>query len=322
MQWIVLICAVGSLTSLAAGHVFIAKYNRVGGYPKDPGEGWYVEVFLNLPDTAVHNSITAETYIAAVEPDFTFRTPWIDFPAGPEPFALDSDLSTVGDLLNDYIYDVSDPSKLAEPMSHMAIRFTGLLKSLISDEVRIREFYGMPTWIEFGVMAYDGDYVRVGDQICFETPDANLGDPWFNWGPAVQAQGLFPIEVLYFNRYDPQPDGEDDAPYAGIEVYSWHGGGMALPAGENMIHAERGPGTLVPPARIYQPGDELPVPPGDFDADGDVDFADFRWMQTCWYPPNGFIILPDGCETFDLAPDNDVDRDDLSDYVELMLGPE
>ena len=52
----------------------------------------------------------AQRYVADREPDFTFRTDWIDFPAGPENSRLDVDFSTVGGFLDDYIYDVSDPS--------------------------------------------------------------------------------------------------------------------------------------------------------------------------------------------------------------------
>ena len=314
--------AVGCLSAAvtASAHVYIPKAERAGAYPKAEGAGWVGQVFLNLPESAVTNTITAESYIAGRQPDFTFRTPWIDFPAGPVGVAPDKNFVLVGDFLNDYLYDVSDPARLDEPMSHLVLRFTGFVKVVLEDEVRIRDIFGMPIWIEFGSLGYDGFNIRVGNVICYERPNSNFSNPWFNFGPALQAQGLFPIMVTYFNRYD--PGNLAGAPNGGIELYSWHGGGLALPAGENMIHAVRGPGTLVPPRIIYQAGDVLPVLQGDFDADSDVDFRDIQWFQECYYPPNGFIILPDGCETFDFAPDSDVDRNDFAEFLSLITGPQ
>ncbi len=318
VQLLLVIAMLPSGMPEANAHIFVPKANRAGAYPPHEGAGWIGSAWLNLPDSAVVTTITAEKYIEGREPDFTFRTDWIDFPAGPVASVLDADLSTIGDFLDDYIYEVSDPSKLDEPMSHMALRFTGFVKVRIEDEVRIRIAYGMPIWIEFGTFGYDGYNIRVGGIISYERPDSNSGGPWFNWGPAVQAQGLFPITVTYFNRYD--PDNVAGAPNAGIELYSWHGEGFAWPAGMNMVHAVRGPGTLAPPSIIYQFEDVGVVPPGDFDADGDVDFKDFQWFQPCFFPPNGFIILPDGCETFDLDGDGDVDLDDLQAFLLLMTG--
>jgi hypothetical protein len=307
------------MASTVRGHVFVPQDTRAGGYPKYPGDGWVGEVYLNLPANAAINTIQAEIYIEGKTPDFTFRTRWIDFPSGPESFVLDADLATVGDFFDDYIFEVSDPAKLDEPMSSMLVRFTGLLKVRMEDEVRTLTTAFLPTWIEFGSFGYDGYNLRVGGILSYERFDTNETEPWYNWGPAVQIQGLFPIMVTYLNRYD--PDDTSNAPFAGFELYSWHGGGAAWPAGQNMLHAVRGFGTLAPPGIIYQPGDELLVPEGDFDADADVDDKDFQWFQNCFFPPNGFIILPDGCDTFDFAPDNDVDWDDLSTFLKLLEGP-
>lgn len=306
----------------AQAHVFIPQTERAGAYPAYAGDGWRGEVYLNLPDDAATNTITAENYIQGRKPDFTFSTHWIDFPAGPQSFVIDGDLITVGDFFNDYVFDVSDPTKLDLPMSNMLVRFTGLLKVTLEDEVRINTPILLPVWIEFGSFGYDGFNVRVGGNLCYEVFDANspYSGPWFNWGPAVQAQGLFPIVFTYLNRYD--PDGSAGAPFVGFEVYSWHGGGAAYPAGENMLHAERGYGTLAPPWVIYQPGDELPVVRGDFDADADVDAKDAQWLQNCFFPPIGFIILPDGCDAFDFASDNDVDWDDLFEFQSRLQGPD
>jgi hypothetical protein len=301
-------------------HVFIPQTTRAGAYPDYPGDGWVGAVYLNLTAEAAKNTITAEEYIEGRTPDFTFRTDWIDFPSGPAGAVPDADLATVGDFFDDYIFDVSDPERLDEPMSSMLVRFTGLLKVTLEDEVRVPPVLFLPKWIEFGSYGYDGFNLRVGGNLCYEVFDSNNSEPWYNWGPAVQNLGLFPVMVTYVNRYD--PDATLGGPSAGFELYSWHGGGAAWPAGQNMLHADRGYGTLAPPWIIYQPGDELPVPAGDYEADTDVDSRDLQWFQNCFLPPDGIIILPDGCDAFDFGPDNDVDWDDLATFRTLLNGPE
>jgi len=81
-------------------HPAVSQASRAGAYPAYDGGGWIGEVFLNIPDESAIHLLTAETYIADRQPDFTFRTEWIDFPAGPVAFQLDSDFATMGDFLN------------------------------------------------------------------------------------------------------------------------------------------------------------------------------------------------------------------------------
>ena len=133
--------------------------------------------------------------------------------------------------------------------------------------------------------------------------------------------GLFPIEITYFNHYD--PEGVHQMERAGIEVYSWHGGGLPWPGGENLVHAQFGAMTTVPPRVIYQEEDILPLFKGDFEADGDVDFADYQWVQFCFTGPGdeGGFFLELGCGALDFDDDDDVDVDDLAAFQQVFAGP-
>jgi len=302
-----------------SAHVFISRNDRVGAYPAYPGQGWRGEAYLDLPDTAVNSLLSVESYLRthSVVPDFTFRTPWIDFPAGEVSAAYDADLATIGDFLNDYIYDVSDPSKLASPMSHFFLRFKGVLKVILKDETRVRDFFGVPIWVDFGNMGYDGYRLTIA-QLIYRTPDVNLNNnPWVSFGPNIEVQGLYPIEVTYFNRYD--PDESLGAPLAGIELYSYHGGEKDYPAGEQMLHPIFGFGRITPPDVIYQPEDVLPLPKGDYDADADVDLADAQWMQSCSDPR--YFFLPSGCDAFDYDNSGTISQSDIQAFLNVLQGP-
>jgi len=305
--------------TLAEAHIFVSRGDRVGAYPDDPGQGWVAEVYLNLPGASAATLIAAENYAATTTPDFTFRTPWIDFPSGPGAAGRDSDFQTVGDFLNDYIYDVSDPAMLDEPMSHMFIRFHGLLKVIVDDEVRIRDEITLPIWVDIGTMGFDGYRLEIAQTI-YRKLDVNLdGVAWDQFGPSVAAMGLYPIEITYFNRYD--PFGFLNAPRAGIEVYSWHGSEKAYPAGEQMIHEVFGAGTVLPPRVIYQPEDVLPLPPGDFEGDADIDLRDWRWLQVCYSPGAPPYIYQVGCEDLDFNVDGVVDDEDVVMFNSVLEGP-
>jgi len=312
---------------------------REGGYPPYEGAGWVAKVYLNLPlpdppeDTSEQDLgtlIEAEAYVAEATPDFTFRTDWIDFPAGPEAVALDTSFSTMGDFLNDYIYDVSDPSKLDEPFGNFLIKFEGYLKVTFDED--LTSAIGLPIWVDFGTIGYDGFRLEVGTTI-YRFPKMFVigGEPIFFWreNPICEAAGMFPIRVTYYNRYD--ADLDPDPPtqqnyhneYAGIEVYTWHGSELALPAGQNMVHAVRGPGTIIPPRVIYQAGDVQPLVTGDFTADGLVDGRDLRWFQTCFTGPGDeiFVLLATGCHRFDFDEDQDVDLTDFATFLSLLESP-
>ncbi len=68
--------------------------------------------------------------------------------------------------------------------------------------------------------------------------------------------------------------------------------------------------------------DEI-VPPGDgdFDADGDVDFADARSFQLCFRGAAGLIPDP-ACSTLDLDGDADVDLTDWEAFTNRVTGPQ
>lgn len=249
-------------------------------------------------------------------PDFTFRTDWIDFPAGPMDSDRDANFQTVGDFLNDYIYDVSDPSKLDEPFGALFLRFTGFIKITLEDEVRVQQPIGLPVWIDVGTLGFDGFQVRVGE-VMYRFPNVRWAQPFFNWGPAVEVLGLFPIEIIYLNIHD--PEGKMGNERAGIEVYSWHGGGLELPAGQQMIHETRGPATVLPPRVIYQEADVRPLAKGDFDADYDIDLRDFQWYQGCADPE--FYFLPSYCKDLDFDDDGDLDSDDFTAFHAAFRGP-
>lgn len=279
---------------------------------------------VDLRDTAkfqiaFHNPhlIRTERLIDDRDPDITFHTDWIDFPAGPRDSGLDSSFETVGDFLNDYIENVSDPSKLDEPFSSLYLRFSGFVKIRFSDETRVRDLIGLPVWIDVGTMGYDAYRVRVGVEI-YRAMNTRWSDPFFNFGPAVEVLGMFPIEITYLNIYDPESQTGNHR--AGLEIYSWHGGGKPWPAGNNMVHEVWGPATLMPPRVVYQEEDVRPVAPGDFDADFDLDLRDYRWYQYCSDP--SFFFLPSSCKIFDFDADGRVDGGDYSVFRQNLRGPD
>ncbi len=251
--------------------------------------------------------VRIERLIPDREPDFTFRTDWIDFPSGPADSGQDADFETMGDFFDAYIYDVSDPAMLNEPFGAFLVKFTGFLKITAEDEVRVGNITGLPVWIDVGTMAYDAYRLRIGE-IIYQRSNVKWTRPFTNFGPAVEVLGLFPIEITYLNIYDPAAQFQNDR--AGVEIYSWHGDGLPWPAGLQMVHEVRGPATLLPPRAIYQQEDIEFVHPGDFDADFDIDLADFQWFQFCADPT--FFFLPSFCRVFDFNGDEVVDGDDYT----------
>ncbi len=260
----------------------------------------------------------AERMTEGRAPDFTFRTPWIDFPSGPQDSDLDRNFRTIGDFLNDYVDEVSDPSKLAAPFGSFLLRFTGYVKIRLADEVRIRDLIALPVWIDFGTMGYDGYRCDVGET-AYRVPNVKYtGQPFFNFGPSVEVLGLFPVEITYFNSYDPGERFGNGR--AGVEVYSWHGGGLPWPAGWNMVHPEFGPATLAPPWVIYQADAVKPAVKGDFDADYDIDLRDVQWFQICGDP--NYFLLPAGCDAFDFGGDGRVRLNDFAAFGQVLKGPD
>ncbi len=294
-----------------------------GGDLDDDGGPAFVDDDVDLRDIARFQTdyrdfhlIRAQRLILGQTADFTFRTEWIDFPPGPVDSGLDSSFQTVGDFLGDLPFDVSDPEMLDAPFGNLFLRFTGFIKVQISDEVRVRDVIGFPVWIEVGTMGYDGYQVDVGET-AYRFPNVAWAQPFFHWGPSVELVGLFPIEITYVNIYDPNAELGNER--AGIEIYSWHGGGLPWPAGFQMLHERFGPGTLLPPRVIYQAEDILPLRRGDFDADADIDLHDLRWYAICADP--NFFFLPAGCDWLDMNQDGRVRPDDYSQMIDGLTGP-
>jgi len=301
-------------------HPNVPQADRAGAYPDYPGNGWVGEAFLNLPDDAVQHLLLAEQYVLGRTPDFTFRTQWIDFPMGPVSDVPDADLHTVGDLLDGYIYDVSDPSKLSLPMSHLLLRFSGLVKVRLEDESRTLGFIGPPVWMDYGSWGYDGYRTKVGAVTCYTILNTNEFDTaWYNFGPSIEVLGLYPIVITYFDNYD--PDGSRGAPRGGFELYSWQGSPYAWPAAQTTPpHSRFGYMTLAPPWPIYQPGDELPLVQGDFNGDAAIDLHDYQWIQNC-FDPSGIGIFAAGCDWVNFNLDGKIDWIDANSFTVEETGP-
>jgi hypothetical protein len=298
----------------AEGHVFIPKMYRLGAFPKYDGSGWEGEAYF-IPDTAAANLLTAEVWIGQNEPTFTFRTDWVDYPGGAPLFGMDADFETVGDFLNDHIYDISDPSKLDEPFTNLIVKFTGYIRVDMLDDTSTG--LGLPIWVDYRSYGQDGFRLFVGTSV-YRFPLVSSLDFFWQENPIHEAPGMHRVEYTYFNKYD--PFGSLHTEYAGIELYTLHGGGLVLPTGKDMInedHPELGHGTILSAAEVFREEDIItPIPPGDFDADADVDVQDIRWFQNCFTgEPEGFILLNLGCEVFDFDKDVDVD---IVDYAELI----
>ena len=58
--------------------------------------------------------------------------------------------------------------------------------------------------------------------------------------------------------------------------------------------------------------------PGDFDKDGDVDFADFAIFATAWLTGNGDVYYRPTCDV-GIPADNSVGPPDLAVFVEQWL---
>jgi len=312
-----------TFTHVAGAHIFIFSVWRAGAPPQYEGNGWFGEAFLNIPDANTNVLTSAENYVVDLEPDFTFRTDWIDFPAGPVPWKQDSDFATIGDFLDDYIYDVSDPELLNTPFSmNFLLRFSGYLKVDFDDDISGE--FGLPIWVEFGTMGYDGYRTRLFDTI-YRIQISNPANGFYHENSIIEVVGLFPIEITWYNRYDPLAQLSPPRDRAGVELYSFHPGGLPWPSGQALVNSIFGPSTITPPGVIYQADDILPVIPGDFDLDTDIDLVDAHWFQTCHTgsvdPEGEPINLNLGCDTMDFDGDLDVDLDDFMIFQSIRTPP-
>lgn len=305
---------------------------RIAAIPDEPGQGgWLAEVYLNLPIPDPPNTyhlLFAEADVAGRVPDFTFRCDAIDFPFGPAPWNptacesdMDADLITVGDFINGPIHDISDPAMLDLPMSHLFIRFSGYFGVRLSDSSFNPNAF--PSAIDFALYGFDGFRITVGSTVfrellVFDQCDPTQSPPFPLKPPTTEngffyALGVFPIEVTYFNRFDPTDAAGRSR--AGIELYSWMGSGLVYPSGAVWVDPNngRGPMTLMPGSLIYADDQLLPLVDGDFEGDGDVDLADYSWFPDCAVGPDSGLNI--GCIAFNFDGDPDVT---LADFAILQ----
>ena len=81
-----------------------------------------------------------------------------------------------------------------------------------------------------------------------------------------------------------------------------------------VIDADGCEGTANVTVTTLSPGD-----PGDFDGDCDVDLDDYAHLQDCLAGPDGGISA--GCDGADLAPDSNVDLEDVVVFQKIFTGP-
>lgn len=311
-----LVALSGLAAGPAAGHFFVVVGDRVGPSPTHAGSGWVGEAFLNLSDQAATELLSSEIYIMNRQPDFTFRTTYIDFPAGPDDFALDADLATIGDFLDDYIFDVSDPAKLNTPMGNFVLRFNGLVNVRFEDSTL--GTYGLDVLLDFATQGFGAYRTRIGATNIYSLSDTRFGGPLFGENGLIQALGLFPIQITYLNRYDPNAQFNHEK--VGVELYSWHPGGLPWPAGQLLNIPGFGLAAVTPPSVIYQAQD-IPLPvKGDADGDLASTLGDFRAMQNCYTGAGAFALSP-SCTALDFDNDGDIDGRDTLIFNGAMLGP-
>lgn len=314
---VAIILAAGSVSA----HFFVEQRDRVGPSPSEAGHGWWAEVFLDIPDASAVALLNAEIYITGRTPDFTFKTTYIDFPAGPIDAKLDSEFNTMGDFLDGYVFDVSDPSKLDEPFGHFIIRFSGLLNVQLADS-SFNE-YGLPLLIDFATQAHGGYRTRIGTTSIYRVQNTSfVGSPFMTENAVLLGLGLFPIQITYMQQYDPTNASGNDL--AGIELYSWHPGGLPWPAGAAMNDPRFGDMTVTGPHVIYQP-DTIPIPAnGDYNGDRRSDLLDMQMLQLCFGGEGVDVLLATGdpaCLVFDYDDDADVDSTDAQLFAFSAAGP-
>ncbi len=316
------VLALAMASNAVWAHFFVEQRDRVGPSPQVPGHGWFAEMFLNIPDGSAITLLNAEIYVADKSPDFTFRTTYIDFPAGPIDGKLDTEFATIGEFLDDYVTDVSDPSMLDEPFGNFVIRFNGLLNVQLRDSSF--EQYGLPLLVDFATQAHGGYRTKIGTTSIYRVQNsAFVGSPFMTENAVLLGLGLFPIQITYAQQFDPTNAAGNEM--AGVELYSWHPNGLPWPAGAAMNHPMFGDMTVTSPNVIYQP-DQIPVPAkGDFNGDSRCDIRDMQALQECFSGDGVDVISDSGdpaCLNFDFDDDGDVDLSDSQLFGLTLAGPD
>ncbi len=299
----------------AAAHVFVFDWQRIGAPPCRPGNGWSVEVYWGMQGDDARHILAAEAYAALHEPTFSFRADYLDWPAGPVGHDLDTAFPTMGDFLNDYISDISDPEALELPFDNFLLRARGYINVRIGDGTLPDP---PPVWMDFGTIGYDGYRVRLELTSIYRIVIPTPPDAFYTENAIIDLPGVYPIEVTYFQKYD--PTGEFEAERAGLELMTCHTDGMETPNG-HLLPCPGGPARLTPPWYIYDEKDVRPVKPGDFDVDGDVDLRDWAYVQNCFTGPDFEGFLTNGCHAFDADRDDDVDLTDVFELMTAWGGP-
>lgn len=314
-------CIAGAVTAWVAvasssAHIFIFPWQRAGTAPCYRGQGWHVECFYDLPDNAADNLLTAEQYIRDKSPTFTFHADYIDWPAGERVNDLDTSFATMGDFLNDYVSDFSDPGAPSWPFRHFLLRATGYFIVDLNDA---KDPFSPPIRKDYGLFAYDGGRVRIDTTTIFRIVVPIQPESFYFEDGIFPSPGLYQIEVTFFQRYN--PGGTDGTEYAGVELRTCQQDGLDLP-GQDYLPCPEGQGTAkgTPPRLIYRADDILPDTIGDFDADNDVDLYDFSRFQRCFTASQFEGEYEAGCEKFDLDGDDDVDIEEYALNFAVLTG--
>jgi len=268
--------------------------------------GWEVACYHDIPEADAANLLTAEAYVNTVAPTFTFHASYLDWPAGLDKSRPDTAYETMGDFLDGYISDLSDPQALDLPFDHFLLRATGVIDIRMSDTTDPGRV--PPVWMDFGFTAFDGARLRLDTTTIFRLVIPQPPLSFFTEDAIVEAPGAYPIEVTFFQRFDPL--GLHNADQAGFEFVACYPDGIELQSGQFVPCLGDAEATATPPRIIYQDDQIGTILPGDFDVDNDFDMQDMARLQACFTGPNGQIDLLHVCDEFDLTGDNLVDVDD------------
>lgn len=301
----------------AAAHFFVSPLDRVCVSPDAPGSGWFAEVFLDIPDQWAGSLLSAEAYVAGLPPDFTFRSAYVDFPAGPVDALLDADVASIGAWLGGEITNVSDPAQLGRPIGNFLIKFHG--HTDVRLEYSSLGVATLPVLLDFGTHGYGGYRLRLGSTSIYRVQNHvfNGNNPFFTENALVHGMGLFPVAFTYYNRFDPEAAVGHER--VGVELYSFHHDGLPWPAGQSHFDPIFGYMTLTPPSVIYQPEEVPALARGDADGDGAITLVDFAAAQRCFGGEGQ--SAGEACLVLDFDNDADVDGADLGWLIELLGGP-
>lgn len=301
-----IVLAVGCATG-ALAHIFIFESERDGAIACEPGTGWTAACWYDVPDSAAANLLTVEAYIAGLEPTFTFKTDYIDWPAGDDSYRLDDEFATLGEFLAPYAYDFSDPDAPNFSFDkHFVIRCTGWTSVQLEDS---QFSVPPPVWMDYGLTAYDGGRVKMGNTTIFRIVVPTLDPSFYTDNAIIDDPGGYKLQVTYFNRYD--PTNAFNMSKTGVEFYACYEDGLLTPGGTSFT-CEFGQFRVMPPWRIYQEEAVLEIIPADWDIDDDVDLMDYGFFQNCYTGPGHKGELGYNCGVLDLDVDFDVDLDDYS----------